>query len=296
MSFTLDRYEPVVFHTHPDLMRAAEAQTAVLHPPAPPLSAPDPTPPRRLTPSPAPESSPTPAPVMAPDPLAPPTPAPSTAAPPEPIAAYLVGMDATPLLRTHLADFLDAAGSRRDVRVSVGVAAHGEVTWVLRDEVPYRVRALPRYPDATSMSDACAALPAIAAAVAADAADDPARRQLVVLDLEPVSGPGGSASQAGLRSGAALCRRGAQSAARPRRRWDLLAVGPVPPWRTAVAAEPRRSSAGPLGVLRRPTSRALARPPARAGVGRSTASRRSRRRPGRPARPPTRSAAGRDGR
>ena len=90
-------------------------------------------------------------------------------------------MDATPLLRTHLADFLDAAGSRRDVRVSVGVAAHGEVTWVLRDEVPYRVRALPRYPDATSMSDACAALPAIAAAVAADAADDPARRQLVVL-------------------------------------------------------------------------------------------------------------------
>ena len=36
MSFGLDRYEPVAFHTHPDLMRAAEAQTAVLHPAGPP--------------------------------------------------------------------------------------------------------------------------------------------------------------------------------------------------------------------------------------------------------------------
>ena len=34
MSFTLDRYEPVAFHTHPGLMRAADAQTAVLHPAA----------------------------------------------------------------------------------------------------------------------------------------------------------------------------------------------------------------------------------------------------------------------
>ena len=30
MSFALDRYEPVAFHIHPEVMRAADAQTAVL--------------------------------------------------------------------------------------------------------------------------------------------------------------------------------------------------------------------------------------------------------------------------
>ena len=167
MSFALDRYEPVAFHTHPELMRAAEAQTAVLHPAAPPPMAPLPS-----VAKPTPVSPPSPAPAA---------PAPPTPAPAEPIAAYLVGMHATPLLRAHLADFLDAAGSRRDVRVSVGVAAGPEVSWVLRDQVPYRVRAMPHYPEAGPPLGLDAALAAVAAAAVADAADEPERRQLVVL-------------------------------------------------------------------------------------------------------------------
>src|SRR5918998_4257387 len=132
MSFALDRYEPVAFHTHPELMRAAEAQTVVLHPTA----APAPVAPPPATAAVPPPSPPPVAPVPAraePTPVSPPTPG---TPPAEPIAAYLIGMDATPLLRSSLADFLDAAGSRRDVRVSVGVAAGRRVSWVLRDQVP----------------------------------------------------------------------------------------------------------------------------------------------------------------
>ena len=193
MSFALDRYEPVAFHTHPDLMRAAEAQTEVLHPvEPPPMSAPAPTPQPVRTPSPA------PAPVVESAPVSPPTQAPPAPVTPSPVAAYLIGMDATPLLRAHLADFLDAAGSRRDVRVSVGLAAGGDVAWVLRDQVPYGVRAMPRYPDPTPMSDVSATLAATAAVVTADAAGEPGRRQLVVLLWdrcpEPVEAPPALAS------------------------------------------------------------------------------------------------------
>jgi hypothetical protein len=114
-------------------------------------------------------------------------------APPEPIAAYLVGMDSTPLLRSSLADFLDAAGARRDVRVSVGVAAGRQVSWVLRDKVPFGVRAMPRYPDGGAAPDPEAALAAAASAAVTDAEDHPDRRQLVVLlwnrPPEPVAVP-----------------------------------------------------------------------------------------------------------
>ena len=104
-------------------------------------------------------------------------------------------MNATSVLRASLADFLDAAGDRRDVRVSVGVATGRQVTWVLRDEVPYGVRAMPRYPDLGPAPDPSAALAAVSAAVVADATDPPAlrRRQLVVLVWdrwpEPVATP-----------------------------------------------------------------------------------------------------------
>lgn len=100
---------------------------------------------------------------------------------PEPIAAYLVGMDATPLLRASLADFLDAAGSRRDVRVSVGVGTDADLMWVLRDQVPFRVRALPHYPECAPAGQDGQALAAVAAAVVADATEAPGRRRLVVL-------------------------------------------------------------------------------------------------------------------
>ena len=195
MSFALDRYEPIAFHTHPELMRAAEAQTVVLHLSAAPMPAPAvaPTPqvtspPPLVSPPPpvstSPPASPPPAasaPVSEVTPVSHPTPAEPAAPPTKPIAAYLIGMNATPLLRSSLADFLDAAGSRRDVRVSVGVAAGRQVSWVLRDQVPYGVRALPRYPDAEPAPDSAAALAAAAAAVVADAAEGPDRRQLVVL-------------------------------------------------------------------------------------------------------------------
>jgi hypothetical protein len=174
MSFAMDRYEPVAFHTQPELMRAAEAQTAVLHPAVAPT---------RPEPVEGPSTGSGRMPTGLPDLIE----GPSTSAeqlptaPPEPIAAYLVGMDATPLLRSSLADFLDAAGARRDVRVSVGVAAGRQVSWVLRDQVPFGVRAMPRYPEGGPAPDAEAALAAVAAAVVADAADHPDRRQLVVL-------------------------------------------------------------------------------------------------------------------
>ena len=35
VTFTLDQYEPVAFHTYPALMRAAEARTELLRPPEP---------------------------------------------------------------------------------------------------------------------------------------------------------------------------------------------------------------------------------------------------------------------
>ena len=197
MTFALDRYEPVALHLHPELMRAAEAPTAVLHPAGAqpvPVSAPRPgtgpqitsVPPAAPTPSslagPSPAEpatfpsvpDPTVAPVSPPAPAEPP-------APPEPLAAYLVGMNATSVLRASLADFLDAAGSRPDVRVSVGVATGRQVAWVLRDQVPYGVRVMPRYPDLGPAPDPTAALAAVSAAVVTDAGDAPARRQLVVL-------------------------------------------------------------------------------------------------------------------
>ena len=229
MSFSLDRYEPVAFHTHPDLMRAAEAQTEVLHPvEPPPMSAPAPTPQPVRTPSPA------PAPVVESAPVSPPTQAPPAPVTPSPVAAYLIGMDATPLLRAHLADFLDAAGSRRDVRVSVGLAAGGDVAWVLRDQVPYGVRAMPRYPDPTPMSDVSATLAATAAVVTADGAGRTGRRQLVVLLWDRCPEPVEAAARAGFRPGAALRRRGAQPASHQRPGPGFVGAGPFPSWRSGL--------------------------------------------------------------
>lgn len=168
VSFALDRYQPIAFHRQPELMRAAPA-------PLPPPVA-------------APSAAPAPAAVPAPAP-----PAPAT----EPIAAYVVGIDATATLRGQLTNFLDAAGARLDVRVSVGVADGPEVVWVLRDQVPAQVRALPRYP-ATRPADAAAALAETAGVVAGDADVHPARRRLVVLVWDrppaPVALPPGLAS------------------------------------------------------------------------------------------------------
>ena len=98
-----------------------------------------------------------------------------------PVAAYLVGVDATAVLRSQLADFLDAAGTRGDVRVSVGVSSGPRVGWVLRDAMPYRVRAMPRYPSDTAAADPQAALDAVATVLAGDASAGPDRRKLVVL-------------------------------------------------------------------------------------------------------------------
>ena len=105
-----------------------------------------------------------------------------------------------------------------------------------------------------------------------------------------------TAARTDVRPRAALRGRGAGPADFQRDFRSPLGTGSVPTRPTAVTAGSRREAAGPLGVLCRPAGRALARPPARAGVGRSAASRRSLRCPDRPARPPTRSAAGRDGR
>ena len=151
MTFALDTYEPVSFHTYPALMRAAEARTEVLQPVEPSnLSEPG-----VATAAPVPEKS-------------------------VPVVAYLVGIGATAVLREQLADFLDAAGARRDVRVSVGVSGASTVSWVLRDAVPYGVRALPRYPPDTSAADPQAALEAAGAVLAEDAPNS-SDRQLVVL-------------------------------------------------------------------------------------------------------------------
>ena len=168
MTFALDTYEPVAFHTYPALMRAAEARTEVLHPALPThLSEPD---------------------------VARATPVSDESAP---VAAYLVGIGATTVLRQQLGDFLDAAGARRDVRVSVGVSGGSTVEWVLRDAVPYGVRALPHYPQDTSAADPQAALDVVGAVLADDASTSPDRR-LVVLVWDrpptPVRLPGSLAS------------------------------------------------------------------------------------------------------
>ena len=168
MTFALDTYEPVAFHTYPALMRAAEARTEVLHP-AEPTHRPEPG---VAAAAPVPDKS-------------------------VPVVAYLVGIGATTVLRDQLADFLDAAGVRRDVRVSVGVSSGSTVEWVLRDAVPYGVRALPSYPPDTSAADPQAALEAAGAVLADDASASPDRR-LVVLVWDrppaPVRLPGSLAS------------------------------------------------------------------------------------------------------
>jgi hypothetical protein len=168
MTFTLDRYEPIAFHTYPALMRAADAETEVLAPaePTPPTF---PAEPRAM-------------PVEATDvTTVPAKPVATPRRPAEPVDAYLVGIDGTAVLRAQLADFLDAAGARRDVRVSVGVGSGSIVEWVLRSAVPYGVRALPRYPANESAVNPAAAVAAAAATVAADAAGQPDRRRLLVL-------------------------------------------------------------------------------------------------------------------
>jgi hypothetical protein len=163
MTFGLDRYEPVAFHTYPALMRAADARTEVLQPPAD-LSAST----VAIATTQADKSA--------------------EMAPAEPVAAYLVAMEGTAVLRKQLADFLDAAGSRQDVRVSVGVSGGSSVEWVLREAVPYGVRALPRYPLETSTGDPAAVLEAVGTELADDALKSPERRRLVVLvwDRPPV--------------------------------------------------------------------------------------------------------------
>ena len=159
---------------------------------APYAAPPSPAPFRASVPWSAPVAEATP--VSLPTPVAAtPTPTPSPKPTPEPIAAYLIGMDATPLLRRGWPTSSTRPGLRRDVRVSVGVATGREVLWVLRDQVPYGVRAMPRYPDAGTTADVDAALTTVAAAVVTDAADDQNRRQLVVLlwdrPPEPVALP-----------------------------------------------------------------------------------------------------------
>jgi hypothetical protein len=169
VTFALDGYEPVAFHTYPALMRAAEARTEVLVPAEPVTSLTMPAEPRAMP------VEPVDLPTVPSKPVAIPT------RPAEPVDAYLVGIDATAMLREQLADFLDAAGARRDVRVSVAVSSGSTVEWVLRSAVPYGVRALPRYPATDPTADPTAAVAAAAAAVAGDAADQPERRRLLVL-------------------------------------------------------------------------------------------------------------------
>lgn len=285
VSFALDRYQPVAFHTHPELMRAAEAPTAV------------------LTPVPAVVPPPVPPPVVPAS--TPPTPAP--APPTEPIAAYLIGMNATATLRAGLADFLDAAGARRDVRVSVGVATGGGVAWVLRDQVPFDVRALPRYPAVAPPVELAAVLTLVAGAVAEDAAAEPQRRQLLVLLWDrtpaPVDRPPALAAavvvhavDAVLAPEPSLGATGAWLLARSRTgpspsllahagrlldRWETFAVPP-----RGLTLSPARGG----DPLEPPTSIQGSVSPAR--VGRPAASRCARPRPGTPGRPPARPAPG----
>ena len=166
MTFTLDGYEPIALHNYPELMRAAAARTQVLRPAQPAATLTIPT-----------------AHVAAADdmPTVPAEPVVAPSAPPQPVEAYLVGMDAIAVLQQQLADFLDAAGPRRDVWVSVGVGSGSSVDWVLRSAVPYGVHALPRYPDTEPIADPAAAVAAAASAVAADATEQPDRRRLLVL-------------------------------------------------------------------------------------------------------------------
>jgi hypothetical protein len=169
VTFTLSSYEPVAFHTYPALMRAADARTQVL-PAAEPVAARTmPVTPRATSVEPADA------------PNVPAEPARVTRTPTQPVEAYLVGVDATEVLRQQLADFLDVAGARRDVWVSVGVGSGSSVEWVLRSAVPYGVHALPRYPASEPVTDSAAVVAAAASTVSADAADQPDRRRLLVL-------------------------------------------------------------------------------------------------------------------
>jgi hypothetical protein len=171
VTFALDGYEPVAFHTYPALMRAAEARTEVLGPAEPVAGPTMPAEPRVAAAEPV-QAAPQPA-----EPVA----APRMPVQPAPVAAYLVGIDGTAVLRHQLADFLDAAGARQDVRVSVGVSSGSTVEWVLRDAVPYGVRALPRYPPETLAGDPAAALELVGRVLAGDALSAPDRRRLLVL-------------------------------------------------------------------------------------------------------------------
>lgn len=107
-SFSLASYQPVAFHAYPELMRARRAA-----PPEPADTVP---------------RSPAPEPVVT------------------GLSATVLGIGATGLLRSGLSGFLDGAGQRRDVRVSVGVICAADVEWVLSEAVPFDVRALPHYP------------------------------------------------------------------------------------------------------------------------------------------------------
>jgi hypothetical protein len=92
----------------------------------------------------------------------------------------VLGICASPLLRDGLAAFLDGAGRRRDVRVSVGVAAEPGVEWVLREAVPYDVRALPHYPP-----DGVTAYGSALPVAPPDAEPDEGRLLVVVWGAEP---------------------------------------------------------------------------------------------------------------
>ena len=117
VTFTLDHYEPIAFHTYPALMRAAGNPTEVLRP-AVPVAAPTvPMEPRVSSAEPGHALTTTAQPVEV------------GKAPAQPVDAYLVGIDATAVLRQQLADFLDVAGVRGDVRVTVGVGSGSGVDW-----------------------------------------------------------------------------------------------------------------------------------------------------------------------
>jgi hypothetical protein len=141
-NFSLATYQPVAFHAYPELMRARRA--------VPPASA---------------EPAPSPAAPQAGS-------SPST----DQVGVTVLGICASPLVRDGLAAFLDGAGRRRDVRVSVGVTGAPGVVWVLREAVPYDVRALPQYPP-----DGMAAAYGSALPVAPPDAEPEGHRLLVVV-------------------------------------------------------------------------------------------------------------------
>ena len=239
MSFRLDRYEPVAFHTHPELMRAAEAQTAGAAPgrtiagrgvaalgraahgacprgpayaavaghpavPADPCGRAVPGVPRRrcrrrLRPWRHPRRSPRTSSAWTP---------PLCCAPRWPTSSTRAARGGTS----------GSASAWRTAHRCRGCSG---------DQVPYGVRAMPRYPETGPALDPDAALAATVAAVAADAADDPGRRQLVVLVWDRPPEPVAPAGLAGVGPGAALCRHGAQPARDERRRGLRLDPGPV---------------------------------------------------------------------